>query len=365
MRAFTRAQLAGFRRLGQHMVRGLIHPPELPYKVEFLITGRCNCRCRTCGIWTRQTSTEQELSAARIIRAGASLAGDLLWLGISGGEPTLREDFPDIVAGIRARCPNLVLLNFGSNGLSPERLEAQVRELLRLPIPFVVCALSLDGIGRWHDTARGVGGAFERLMESARRLKEIEARHPAFSLGFQTTVSAANHAHVHEIPPFLRRHFPGHVYLATLATASHLVGRGAQEDLSFSPRLSEAVSRLTAQSPLTGPFDLIPLAYLGLAPEYLKTRKSPVPCQAGRDLVMIDPEGRVFPCDYLGEPLGRLSDWDDDLRRLLLDPAVMARRRALGNCAACFSPCQAYPSLIRRPDRLVQGLWRRWRGQRV
>jgi MoaA/NifB/PqqE/SkfB family radical SAM enzyme len=358
MNALSPAQAAGLFRLGRRLLTNMVNRPSLPYKVEFLITGRCDSRCRTCGIWTRQTSQGEDPDADDIIKAAGSLGKDLLWLGLSGGEPTLRADFPDIAAGIRDVCPRLVLLNFGSNGLDPDRVFERAERLAAVPIPFIVCALSIDGVGEQHDRVRGVPGAFERLVESAERLIGLEKRFPRFSVSFQTTVSSLNHDHVHEIPKFLSSRFPHHVYIATMATDSYLVGRDAREKLVWDARLSSAVSQLMKSAPITSPFDLIPQAYLGLAPDFVANGRSPIACRAGRDMVMIDPHSRLRPCDYAPDAIGSLTAFDYDLRRMLLDPAIRAKLDAYADCRDCFTPCQAYPSLLHQPGALFRGLLR-------
>ena len=362
MSGLAASRWRGIMRLARHLLTtrrwGGV---TLPYKVEFYLTDRCDSRCGTCGCWRRPPGPSEELTADRIIHAAASLGPRLLWVGLSGGEPTLREDFAEIARGIARACPRLVLLNFGTNGLNPGRVIERAAPVAALDIPFISAALSIDGVGEVHDRVRGVRGAFERLVETATALVELEGRHPNFILSFQTTVSPLNRDAVRDIPAFLAENFPDHPYFATIAADSYMVGRGADGPVAAGTAEIGAVRDLAAAGGKWGLFDLVPRAYLGWAPHFLRDNKSPVGCVAGRDMITVDPYGNVRPCDYVERPVANLSQMDDDLARLLSDPVVRDGLNRFINCRLCFTPCQAYPSLIRSPFDLMVGYLRSFR----
>ncbi len=285
------------------------------------------------------------------------LGPSLLWAGLSGGEPTLRPDFPDIAEAVARACPNLVLLSFGTNGLDPERVEGAARRIARLEIPFIMAALSLDGLKADHDRARGVEGAFEKAMESARRLRRIQREFPHFSLSFQTTVSPLNRNGLNDLADFLRREHPDATHIVTVATDSFLVNRGCAPELAAGPEEIRTVRDLARKNRVRSLTDLPPLAYLGLVDEFLQSGQSPIRCVAGQDMLIVDPAGGVRPCDFVREAVANLADYGDDFPRLLADPLVHARLESYAHCRDCFSPCQAFPSLFRSPKDLLRGLW--------
>jgi len=349
-------QLAGLARLAGRLnpfLRG--ETARLPYKVEFYLTERCDSRCQTCDCWRRPSQTAM-MTQERIFNAAQSMGSELLWVGLSGGEPTLRQDFIEIAQGIAQRCPRLVLLNFGTNGMNPERVLRQAEGVAGLALPFVIAALSIDGVGDVHDAARGVPGAFERAMESAEGLCALEKRHPRFRVSFQTTVSPLNAEGLLDLHHYLARRFPGHLHMATLAVESHLVGRELPEALRAGRKEIEALRRLGGVTPIKSPLDLIPRAYAGLLAGRTALAPSPIACVAGRDLVTVDAYGAVRACDYLKDPVARLAEFDDDLRALLLAPGPAATLAEARFCHACFTPCQAYPSLFRDPFHVALGL---------
>lgn len=343
------------RHISVSEMRGGASPP---YKVEFLITDRCQSRCRTCGIWRRPMNRNDELSKEQIVHAAKSLGDELLWIGLSGGEPTLRPDFPDIAAGVSASCRNLVLMNFGTNGLDPDNVFKQAAQVAALDIPFTIAAISIDGVGAVHDEIRGIPGAFERMRECADKLIGLEKRYGNFSVSFQTTVSPLNRRSVSGISDFLNDRFPGHSHIATVATDSFLVSRGMADDLKAGLREIEAIRKLASQMPFHNFIDILPRAYLAFAISFLDRNRSPLPCAAGKDMIIVDAAGGVRPCDFVSETVGNLSEFDYDLRSLLTAPGVRSRLDSFASCRDCFSPCQAFPSLLRHPAYLLWGLLR-------
>ena len=82
--------------LASKKVRAL---PRLPFEGTIDLTYRCNNNCRHCWLWLPANAPEKrtELSFEEIRRIvdEARALGCRKWI-ISGGEPMLREDFPEI-----------------------------------------------------------------------------------------------------------------------------------------------------------------------------------------------------------------------------------------------------------------------------
>jgi len=350
-------QVKGIMTLAGHIARTTLSENHLPYKAEFLLTERCNSKCLTCTCWKRDQSGDGELSRLAVTRAVASISDSLKWVGLSGGEPGLRDDLADIASDVAAACPKLVLMNVGSNGLLPERIERHARRIAKLKIPFIMFALSMDGTREVHDKVRGIKGGFDRLIETADRLIPLERKYPAFSLSFQTTLSRYNCDNVEQIKRFLKLRYPDHAHIVTVATDGYAVAREVGPEIKASGTEFEALNKLARSAGVKSLLDILPKAYLGQSLGFLKTDKSPVSCVAGKDMVLIDSRGNVRICDYIKESLGNLADFDYSLKSILQDVDNVARIKSFSNCRQCFSPCQAYPSLIRSPHKILEGLF--------
>jgi MoaA/NifB/PqqE/SkfB family radical SAM enzyme len=138
---------------------------------------RCNCRCVMCDIWKRTDA--REISSAELARH----IDDIVSLGVehvvfTGGEPLMHSDLFRLAAPLRARGIRITLL---STGLLLAHYAARIVDSIDEVI------VSLDGPRDVHDAIRRVPGAFDRLVEGVRAIRQASAR---------CTVQARNAAHL-------------------------------------------------------------------------------------------------------------------------------------------------------------------------
>ena len=94
--------------------------------------------------------------------------------------------------------------------------------------------------------------------------------------------------------------------------------------------------------------DWLERRYQALAADFLRTGRTPVPCQALNASFFLDPTGTVYPCSMHNRPLGDLRSVDFDFRTLWYGND---RRRVRGEirreaCPHCWTPCEAYQSIL-------------------
>ncbi len=126
------------------------------------LTQRCNLRCVFCHM-EGQPVAREELTAeeiARVVRAGARIGIERVKL--TGGEPTLRTDLPDLIARIR---PFVREISMTTNGLLLEELAGTLRaaglDRVNVSLPSLDRATykrltGVDGVDR---TVRGIRAA--------------------------------------------------------------------------------------------------------------------------------------------------------------------------------------------------------------
>jgi MoaA/NifB/PqqE/SkfB family radical SAM enzyme len=132
-----------------------------PYCVSFELTHNCNARCRHChrgeSVRERLATPEQLLEVCRQLRPIVAI--------MSGGEPLLRRDLPQIVRTLKRGCvPLRVFLNTNAALLTlavyGELAEAGVDEVL----------ISFDYPDERHDEFRKIPGLFRRIETLIREL---------------------------------------------------------------------------------------------------------------------------------------------------------------------------------------------------
>lgn len=156
---------------------------RLPLLTLYL-SERCNSRCVSCDYW-RNGRAELDLAAVRALLPDLAELKTQVVL-ISGGEPLLNPEWPEIAQLLRASGLRLWLL---TSGLS---LAKHARRAASL---FDAITVSLDGTDRaTYRTIRGVD-AFGKVSEGVRSAAALGAR-----LGVRVTVQRANYR---QLPQFV------------------------------------------------------------------------------------------------------------------------------------------------------------------
>ena len=308
--------------------------PRLPLKGSLDLTYRCNCNCRHC--WLRLPAgapprpAELSLEEIRTIADEARALGCREW-ALSGGEPLLRPDFPEIFDYL-TRNSRRYSLNTNGSLITP-----QLARLLRRPGVKMVALYGATAAV--HDRVTRTAGAFELVRRGFAYLREAGA-------GFvvQLVPLRANY-HQWEAMVALAKSLSPHWRLG--AAWLHLAADGPprrnaaiaaqrlapkeiialdQPDPGFEERLAETGS--CRQAPAAGPGEEVD--------DLLFAR-----CLSQRRDFHIDPYGRLSFCSLIKDPALRYdlrrgsfaAGWDELLPALGREVRGGAEYRT--NCGVC------------------------------
>ncbi|MCD6579042.1 radical SAM protein, partial [bacterium] len=143
--------------------------------IRYTMTWRCNFKCVSCNIWQMKTFKEKELSPEDIDKfTKNALLKDVKEIVISGGEPILRDDFPEVILAFHK---NLKKARFAitTNGYDPQRTYEFFKKIkTHAPdLKWGLIGVSLNGPKDIHDKSRGIPGSYEKVLETAELLKEF------------------------------------------------------------------------------------------------------------------------------------------------------------------------------------------------
>ena len=155
-----------------------------PFDAVIAVTYRCNARCQMCNIWQVKDHDDCQPEHYR------NIPDTLKHINISGGEPFLRADLPEIVRIVSERNPTAHIL-VSSNGFQPSRTVEAVRKMMGYHKKLGV-GISIDGIGAKHDEVRGIPGAFEKSTATVKRMQD-EAGLKDIRIAFTLQDSNASH----------------------------------------------------------------------------------------------------------------------------------------------------------------------------
>jgi MoaA/NifB/PqqE/SkfB family radical SAM enzyme len=341
-------RIAPYAALASRALEANFRRPRHPYKLTFCITFWCNYRCQTCNIWQMKPRDELRLEE---IQAFFERSPDFLWVDLTGGEVSLRKDFVQVCEAVIANCPNLLLLHFPTNGYLTDKLVAAVREIRRMKPEKLIITVSTDGDEAMNDRIRGIEGGWRRQIETFRRLREI----PGVQVVLGMTLSAANVDHFPQAFAAAKREIPDLGYedfhVNVVHESGHYLGNTdlrlrRDVDAGALADATDAYRRLrgTAMSPVS----FLERAYLRRVRRYLETGETPMRCHALRASCFIDSWGNVFPCTIYDRKVGNLREAEYDLRRIWNAPATTALQQEIweSRCPNCWTPCEAYQSIL-------------------
>ena len=316
--------------------------PEL--LVQF-VNSRCDCNCAHCFDWQRRGSEVErgDLTLDEIERIARALPR-FFFVILTGGEPFLRLDLPDIaLAYARHAQPRVIAIP--TNGGHPLVIVPAVdRILASLPrATSLSINVSLDGVGELHDEIRGRKGQFAKATETVRGLQELAGRRDRLSVGVVSVISRRNQDHLEALmncvlddlqvkiwAPFLVRGEPRDPAVKDVDLARYREIAKALERRILDRKYPEYRGFLGAKA--NSAKNVVRRA---LIERIVQDGQRVVPCSAGRQAAIIYANGTVQPCELLDQPLGNLRDFDFDWAALWQSAGAIEARRVVDtkNCA--------------------------------
>ncbi len=162
-----------------NLVQPLRSEPGLPRAMHFISTHRCNARCVMCGIWKETGTRAEELSPEVLSGVLADrLFSAMEFVGISGGEPFLRDDLSDLCGVFLEKCTRIKRFSLTTNGLLTGRMSTalpEIGERARGAGALLDVSVSVHGMGEMLDGIYGVANAFAKIERTIEVLEELRA----------------------------------------------------------------------------------------------------------------------------------------------------------------------------------------------
>lgn len=155
---------------GEHVFSAFLHSKArqagIPLSGTFELTSRCNFDCKMCYIHSDNSALEEkEISADKWIELGrrAKEAG-MLFLLLTGGEPLMRQDFPQIYRSLN-EMGFIMSVNTNASLITDE-----IIELFKAYTPH---RINISLYGSCGESYRNLcrNNSFERVLENIKRLK--------------------------------------------------------------------------------------------------------------------------------------------------------------------------------------------------
>ncbi|MDK2973332.1 MAG: Fe-coproporphyrin synthase [Candidatus Sumerlaeota bacterium] len=323
--------------------------------VTMFVTNVCNARCETCFYWMHLNDPDtNNLTVDEIRQLGLSMP-DFDHLLVSGGEPVMRKELPEIVRVWRETC-NIKSVDMPTNGLLTKRIVEVVEQMLdENPGMMVTVGHSLDGFKETHDRLRGVPNNFEKTIQTIEALVEVrQRREEAFRRGKGPqpflrllVLACVNNQNIDEIER-----------LAEWVSDAHDIDgmmfeclRGEPKDPELLPPTPEQFDRVIQTSMRINDKTMrrrFPeqrperLAYIRsvyrLQRSHITKGKLPSTCQAGHNLAVLEPDGRLRLCELL-DVVGDVREAGLSFPKVWFSEEAERQRNWIRDCRCSCTHC--------------------------
>jgi len=266
-----------------------------PKDATIAVTYFCNSRCRMCNIW--QDRNPQSLSKDNFY----NLSPDLKYINLSGGEPFLHPELPEIVRIINKVSPKAKII-ISSNGLATDLIIKTMKEINKIDRR-VGIRISIDGLRKIHDSMRGIDGIYKSAMKTIADLKKIGIK----NLGLSFTIMDEN---VDELKNVYNLSKDLQVELAlALVQNSEIYFTKSDNQLTYIGRVKDGLNYIIKQELKSANPKRWGRAFYnyGLL-KYAEKGERLLKSGAAYDSLFIDSDGNVYPSNLINLKLGSIKE---------------------------------------------------------
>lgn len=304
--------------------------PNRPYHVQWMLTRKCNYRCKGCNVWREQDTKELPTQE---VKRGLDILRELgvIEVVLSGGNPLLRDDIGEIIK----YASRFFITTVYDNG------SMAVKEIDNLRNADLV-AISIDSLNpQKNDYVRGAKGAWHKAMGTVEKLHE-----EGISVGVSPTISQFN---LHEILDFTKyfvnKDIPIWYTMYSYDFSNHQdqlfkIGKKDDEftivDKDAMVNLCNSLIEMKKQDSNV----LMTTKLLKAVKNLYSTGERTWRCRALQNFFVIDHLGRVAGC-HLHNPVVSIFD----LPKAWNSPKFSALRKTYSKCTQCTYLCYIFYSL--------------------
>lgn len=312
-------------------------PKLLPLNYTICVTDKCNSRCRTCNIHRKKTP---EMSIEDYEYLFRDIRKSPYWVTISGGEPFLRKDLPEILQLLRTYCrPSII--NIPTNGILTDRIVGMVKRICSdLSDTKITVNLSIDGVEKQHDNIRNVKGNYQKVIDTYKALKKLN--YPNLTVGIHTVISTLNVDSFAQIAQTMIQLKPDS-YVTEIAEERKEMDNFDQGITPDALKYRAAIdfllheiknSSFTGMQRITQAFRV---EYYTLMKKILRDEQMAIPCYAGIASCQIATDGTVWFCCIKAQEIGRIERGSYSFREIWFSRTAKKHRKAIRK-NKCFCP---------------------------
>lgn len=321
----------------------MMNQKKIPLPIDLVlgVTYWCNSRCIMCDIWKMKPKNEYQAKDLRI------LPPSFRDINISGGEPFLRNDLPEIISVVKERCPKSRII-ISSNGFLSDHIAKMTKEILKID-PNIGIGISIDGFESMHETVRRIPNGYKKCIQTISLLQGLGINN--LRIGFTIVDENVSHlVKMHDVAKSLGIDFT----LAYAQSSDHYFGgirmSHQRSYLDLEQELNELIRR---QLSSVHPKQWLRAYFSYGIREFAKTRLSPLTTRAGIDHCYIDSWGNAYPSVRDSICLGNIRSGQSFEEIWFSLKANKARRLIQKNPRNTWMICAARSSMRKNKTKII------------
>jgi sulfatase maturation enzyme AslB (radical SAM superfamily) len=342
LRYLARAAAGAPRDLVNTLVVSKLKPIR-PTVLIYNCTWVCDARCEMCNNWKHgDRKSDMTLQQLEPVLAHP-FWGQVENLNISGGEPTTRNDLPEMVEIFQRHLPRMRKIGINTTGLTPHRAIPMLTRIVEFSAKhdlLLSVRVSLDGIGDIHDQVRHVQRGFDKACATIEAMQALAKQYANFQFGIAATIFATNLEDAHNILTWARAKKLDIVFNMLRFTDAMLNNRELEDSIGFHKREEEYMrtfflERVQEESVFSGQTFL----YLHYADMIANGYQRTMPCPFKSQGLLLNPYGDLYYCEN-SKPIGNVLTTSAE--QLYFKAENLAHREEVKHtvCPTCLSPCQ-------------------------
>jgi len=310
----------------------------------------------------------EELSLSEIEKISFSLT-KVYTLLISGGEPFLRTDLPEICK-IFYKQNKTKTIYIPTNGILKERILSISEDIAKKCKDCqIIIGVSLDGLREQNDSIRGTG-TFDTVLKNLSSICELKKRFSNISVNICTTIFDHSYYDIvnlfefikkelcvsyHAFAPFRKLTTNNFLSPPTYENWIKITNAISKFDKCYFIKTNEKGIRLQCHT-------LIKRYIYNVIARSLDNKKWPFHCLAGYLFGVIEPNGDIKMCES-SKVIGNLRKVGYNFKEIWFSQEAKIVKKQIKNgiipeCRHCTYGCSIVPSLIYSPFNLFKALAR-------
>jgi radical SAM protein with 4Fe4S-binding SPASM domain len=310
-----------------------------------------------CNIWENPTDPGEEITLD-LIRdmAGSPFLRNLVSLSLTGGEPFLFEELPEVAGIFSERIPGCYISTV-TNGLAPALTFKKVEQILQHTTNEIWVNVSIDSLDETYSEVRGVPGGEKKVLQTTEGLVGMAKGEPRLNVGILYTLMPENFGQA--LPVLNYANNLGVQYTLNVINGGDVYYQQTPEPIFVWYREHiEEILGLFADLAAAGYNRPLARKLLSFFPQYLeRIPRRPIACFSGFTSAFISPLGDVYPCVPSGERYKMGNLFEQSFDEIWTSHRATEVREAVNRVECnCLLTCETTNSLKFSPSYLLERL---------